>query len=234
MAEEGGALVPAGAARPRAREPLSRARALAAAMVVADAEGLGALTMRRLARERGVEAMSLYHHVRNKDDLLDAMVEAVFAEMALPRDDEAWAVAMRRRACSVREVLTRHPWAIAVVQSRTSPGPATLGHLDALLRCCRRAGFSVALTAHAASLVDSYVYGFVLQEVNLPAADTGGVDAVIEGVLPDLATQHPALYELTVEHVLQPGYRYGDEFDHGLGLVLEALEAAARREAEGG
>ena len=216
------------------RPALTPERVVEAAARVADAAGLSGVSMRSVGRELGVEAMSLYHHVRNKDDLLYAMVEAVFAEMALPRDDEAWAVAMRRRACSVREVLTRHPWAIAVLQSRTSPGPATLGHLDALLRCCRRAGFSVALTAHAASLVDSYVYGFVLQEVNLPAADTGGVDAVIEGVLPDLATQHPALYELTVEHVLQPGYCYGDEFDHGLGLVLEALEAAARREADGG
>lgn len=211
------------------RAPLSRERALTAAIALADAEGLGALTMRRLARELGVEAMSLYHHVANKEEILDGMVEAVFAQIELPGGDDPWGVVMRRRAASVRRALTRHPWAISIMQSRRSPGPATLGHLDAVLRCCRRAGFSVPMAAHAASLIDSYVYGFVLQEVNLPGPETGGIDAVVDGVMPDLAARYPALHELTVELVAQPGYRYGDEFDYGVGLLLDALEAAADR-----
>lgn len=213
----------------RLRAPLTRQRALSAAVALADAEGLGAVTMRRLAGELGVEAMSLYHHVANKDAILDGMVETVFGEFDLPSPTADWKTAMRDRGVSVRRVLTRHPWAISIMQSRTSPGPASLGHLDAVIGCCRRAGFSVEMAAHATSLMDSYIYGFVLQEVNLPSADSGGIDAVIEGVMPDLARDFPDLYELTVEHVMQPGYRYGDEFDHGLGMILDGLEAAALR-----
>lgn len=220
-----------GAARTRA--PLTRHRALVAAVAVADGEGLTALTMRRLARELGVEAMSLYHHVANKEDILDGMVELVFGEIELPDADLPWKVAMRRRGESVRAALLRHPWAISVMQSRRSPGPATLGHHDAVLGCCRRAGFSVPMAAHAFSLMDSYIYGFVLQEVNLPFDESTEMGAAVHEILPDLASSgrpaYPHLTELTVEHVLLPGYRYGDEFDYGLGLVLDGLEAAARR-----
>ena len=115
------------------------------------------------------------------------------------------------------------------MQSRTAPGPATLGHLDAVIGVCRRAGFTVPMAAHALSLIDSYVYGFVLQEVNLPAASSGGVEEVVENVWPGLAEHFPHLAELTVEHVMQPGYRYGDEFDFGLELILDGLAAAALR-----
>jgi AcrR family transcriptional regulator len=185
--------------------------------------------MRRLAGELGVEAMSLYHHVANKGDILDGMVETVFAEFALPSDTAEWKTAMRDRGVSVREALTRHTWAISIMQSRPSPGPGNLGNLDAVIGCCRRAGFSVVMAAHATSLLDSYIYGFVLQETNLPSEDSGGIDAVIEGVMPSLAQDFPHLYELTVEHVMQPGYSYGDEFGFGLELILDGLEAAARR-----
>ena len=211
------------------RIPLSRHRALSTAVALADVEGLGSLTMRRLARELGVEAMSLYHHVANKDEILDGMVELVFAEIEHPAQGVDWKPAMRERAGSVRAALRRHPWAISILQSRTSPGPENLGHLDALIGCFRTAGFSVVMAAHATSLVDSYVYGFVLQEVNLPGEESGGIEAVIDGVLPNLARDFPYLAELTVEHVLAPGYRYADEFDFGIGLILDGLEAAARR-----
>lgn len=211
------------------RAPLSRQRALSAAVALADREGLGSLTMRRLARELDVEAMSLYHHLANKDVILDGMVEIVFGEIELPSQDTDWKVAMRRRGTSVRSVLTRHPWAISIMESRTSPGPATLGHLDAMIGCCRRAGFSVPMAAHAVSLIDSYIYGFVLQEVNLPFDDTSELEEVVEEILPDLSPEHyPHLLELTTDHVLQPGYSYGNEFDYGLGLILDGLEAAAR------
>jgi AcrR family transcriptional regulator len=212
------------------RPPLTRERALTTAVALADAEGIGALTMRRLARELGVEAMSLYHHVANKDEILDGMVDLVFGEIELPADDADWHPAMRDRAISVRAALTRHPWAIGIMESRSTPGPATLQHHDAVIGCCRRAGFSVEMTAHAFSMIDSYIYGFVLQEINLPFDDTDDLGEVVESMMPrPVAERYPNLVELTAEHILQPGYRYGDEFEWGLQLLLAGLEAAAQR-----
>ena len=212
-----------------ARTPVTRDRALAAAVALADAAGLASLTMRRLARELGVEAMSLYHHLANKEEILDGMVELVFGEIELPRGDLDWKEAMLRRGASVRAALTRHPWAISIMESRTSPGPNTIGHLDAMIGACRRAGFSIVMAAHAISLIDSYIYGFVLQEVNLPFDDSSDLDELVGDILPGLTPDtYPHLLELTTEHVLKPGYSYGDEFDFGLGLVLDGLQAAAR------
>jgi AcrR family transcriptional regulator len=124
--------------------------------------------MRKLGEALGVEAMSLYNHVASKSDLLDGMIDIVFSEIDLPSGDGGWKDAMRRRAISAREVLRRHPWAIGLMESRISPGSATLRHHDAVLGCLRRAGFSIELTAHAYSLLDSYIYGFALQEAGLP------------------------------------------------------------------
>src|SRR5687767_3202180 len=157
--------MPAGATT---RGRLSRERVLAAAVVLADAGGIEALTMRRLGEELGVEAMSLYNHVANKDDLLDGMVDLVFAEIGLPAGGPDWRAAMHRRAVSAREVLARHRWAIGLMESRTSPGAATLRHHDAVIGSLRAGGFTVAMAAHAFSLLDSYVYGFALQEASLP------------------------------------------------------------------
>ena len=214
-----------GQAQPRV--PLSRQRALSAAVALADAEGIGSLTMRKLARELGVEAMSLYHHVANKNDILDGMVDMVFSEIDLPSDNTDWKTAMRQRATSLRAALTRHPWAISIMESRTSPGPATLHHHDAVIGCCRTAGFSIEMAAHAFSLLDSYIYGFVLQEVNLPFDDADDLKAVVDAIMPQLsADEYPHLVELTTQHVLQPGYSYGNEFEYGLGLILDGLEAA--------
>src|SRR5687767_10629569 len=199
------------------RVPLSRPRALAAAVALADAEGLESLTMRKLARDLGVEAMSLYHHVKNKTDILDGMVEIVFAEIELPSSRSDWKPAMLQRGHSLRAVLKRHPWAITIMESRTSPGPATLHHLDAMIGCCRNAGFSIVMAAHAVSLIDSYIYGFVMQEVNLPFDNTDDLAVVVEAIMPNLSMEeYPHLVELTTEHVLQPGYDYGDEFEYGL------------------
>ncbi len=212
----------------RSRPALSRERALAAAVALADAEGIGSLTMRRLAHELGVEAMSLYHHVANKTDILDGMVDTVFGEVELPSDCTDWKDAMRQRANSERAALTRHPWAISLMGSRSSPGPATLKHHDAVLGCCRIAGFSVEMAAHAFSLIDSYIYGFVMQEVNLPFDDSDDLGEVVETMMPELsADAYPYLQELTTEYILQPGYSYGNEFEYGLELVLAALATAA-------
>jgi AcrR family transcriptional regulator len=212
-------------ARTTARVPLSRQRALQVAVALADDEGIGSLTMRRLAQELGVEAMSLYHHVANKDEILDGMIDTVFGEIDLPPTTTDWKTAMRRRAHSVRTALSRHPWAISLMESRAAPGPATLRHHDAVIGCLRQAGFTVAMTAHAYSLLDSYIYGFAHQEINLPfdtADETRQLADAIMGRFP--ADEYPHLVELTTEHVLQPGYDYGNEFDFGLDLILDGLE----------
>src|SRR5437763_11757140 len=212
------------------RAPLSRDQVLRAAVILADEGGIGALSMRKLGQALGVEAMSLYNHVAGKEGLLDGMIDIVFGEIGLPDGGEGWRQAMRRRAISAREVLGRHRWAIGLMESRRSPGPATLRHHDAVLGCLREAGFSVELTAHAYSLLDSYIYGFALQEASLPfgtAEETAQVTQQIAGQMP--AGAYPHLAEMATRHVLRPGYHYGDEFEIGLGFILDALDRAASR-----
>jgi hypothetical protein len=134
---------------------------------------------------------------------------------------------MRERARSVRRALSRHRWAIGLMETRTSPGPATLRHHDAVIGCLRRAGFTVRLAAHAFSALDSYIYGFALQERNLPSdtpEETAELARDLLAALP--ADTYPHLAELTAEHVLRPGYDDGDEYEFGLGLLLDGLERA--------
>src|SRR3984893_14110665 len=213
---------------PRPRIPLSRERVLLAAVAFADEHGIASLSMRKLGEVLGVEAMSLYNHVANKDELLDGMVDLVFGEIDLPVGGADWKTAMRERAQSARQALRRHPWAIALMSTRTSPGPATLGHHNAVIGNLRAAGFSVAMTAHAFSALDSYIYGFALQEATLPSGDTEEETAEVARTMMALvpAAEYPHLSELSVEHLLQPGYDYGIEFDFGLDLILDGLERA--------
>ncbi|MFO0572437.1 MAG: TetR/AcrR family transcriptional regulator [Polyangia bacterium] len=216
----------------RERQPVSRERALALAVELADREGLAAVTMRRLAELLGVEAMSLYHHVKNKDTILDGMVDRVFAEIEVPSGGD-WRQAMRRRADSARAALLRHRWALGLMESRTTPGPQNLAHHDAVIGCLRAGGFSVPLTAHAYAVLDSYVYGFVHSELNLPFSTSEETQAVASGIFEQLPPgSYPHLVELTVEHVLKPGYSYGNEFAFGLELILEGLEREKAREKE--
>ena len=210
------------------RSPLTRERVLRAAVALADREGVGSLSMRRLAKQLGVEAMSLYHHVAGKQALLDGMVDLVFGEIELPAADGAWKAAMRRRAVSAREVLGRHPWAINLMESRRSPGPANLRHHDAVIGCLRQAGFPVALTAHAYSILDAYIYGFAVQEASLPFDTPEETAELAEEMMEGFpADAYPHLTELAVQHVLQPGYDYGDEYAFGLELILDGLERLA-------
>jgi AcrR family transcriptional regulator len=207
------------------RTPLSRDRVLRAAVAFADESGIATLTMRKLGEALGVEAMSLYNHVANKGDLLDGMIDLVFSEIDLPSGGAGWKAAMRRRAVSARQALSRHPWAIGLMESRTSPGPATLRHHDAVLGSLRQGGFPVALAAHAFSVLDSYIYGFALQEATLPfeaGEETADLAQMIMARF--TAGEYPYLTELTVEHVLQPGYDYGHEYEFGLDLILDGLE----------
>ncbi|MFJ3927652.1 TetR/AcrR family transcriptional regulator [Streptomyces sp. NPDC090022] len=210
------------------REPLTRQRVLRAAVGLADAGGLETLSMRKLGEAVGVEAMSLYNHVANKEDLLDGMVDLVFGEVELPAPGDDWRPAMRQRAVSMRQVLARHPWAIGLMESRSTPGPATLRHHDAVLGCLRQGGFTLTLTAHAVSVLDSYIYGFALQEKTLPFGspeETAELAGSIMGGFDDGA--YPYLTEIATAHVMRPGYAYGDEFAYGLELILDGLQQAA-------
>ena len=214
------------AAPPRA--PLTRERVLHTAVALADEYGIASLSMRKLGEAVGVEAMSLYNHVANKEELLDGMVDLVFAEIELPIGGADWKTTMRERAASARRALGRHSWAIGLMSARTSPGPATLRHHDAVIGSLRTAGFSIVMAAHAFSAIDSYVYGFALQESSLPFGETEEETAeVAKAMMAQFPTdEYPYLTEFSLEHVLQPGYDYSAEFDFGLDLILDGLERA--------
>jgi AcrR family transcriptional regulator len=206
------------------RRRLSRERVLRGAMAVADAGGIDSLTIRSLARSLGVKPMSVYYYVANKDEILDCIVDLVFSEIELPAPDGDWRVEIRRRADSARKALRAHPWAIGLMESRTSPGPTTLRHHDAVIATLRGAGFSRAMTAHAYALIDSYVYGFALQEAGLPFEGSDSVADIAEPIMERFATgEYPHMVEMATEYYLQPGYDFGDEFQWGLDLILEAL-----------
>lgn len=213
----------------RRRAPLDRERVVRTAVELADRNGVAGLSMRKLAQELGVEAMSLYHHVPDKDALLDAMVDQVFAEIEVPTGGRDWKAAMRSRSHSARAALRRHPWATALLDSRSAPGPATLRHHDTVLGVLRGAGFSVEMAAHAFSLLDAYIYGFAVQETSLPFQGSDDLAAMVTTIMDGaIADEHPHLAELVTQHVLQPGYDYGDEYEFGLELVLDGLERRRR------
>ncbi len=211
---------------------LSRERVLDGAMALADEIGIEAFTIRKLATALGVKPMTIYHHIPSKEAIIDGMVDRVFSEIDPPPTDLDWKPAIRRRLRSAREVLARHPWASPLMESRTSPQPAILAHHDAVLGCFRRAGFSLKMTGHAYALLDAYVYGFALQEANLPATSGEDIAELAETIIEPFTDAYPHLAEFTAGHVLQPGYDFGNEFEFGLDILLDGLEAAVAREAE--
>ena len=185
--------------------------------------------MRKLAQALGVEAMSLYNHVANKPDLLEAMVDVVVDEIWVPSRGDAWKPAMRRRAMSAREVLARHPWAIGLIEATPDPSLDRLRYTEAILGCLRASGFSVAMAIHAFFTLDSYIYGFVLQERSLPIGSTEDVVGVGEQILGGLpADEYPSLREVIVEYD-RTGSEIAQEFEFGLDLILDALEQVATR-----
>jgi AcrR family transcriptional regulator len=218
------------------RVPLSKERVLHAAVTLAARDGIESLTMRKLADELGAGAMSLYHYVPNKEELLDGMVDIVFSEIELPSTDLDWKTAMRRRAISTRRVLNRHRWAVGLMESRMTPGPASLRLHNAVLGCLREAGFSIEMTIHAYSVQDAYIYGFALQEKTLPFDNAEESAAVAEEQVRQfaeraeelqfaaLADEFPYLAEVVAGHVAKVGYDFGHEFEYGLDLILDALE----------
>ena len=213
----------------RRRKPLTRERVLRAAVALADRHGVDALTMRRLGGKLGVEAMALYKHVANKDEILDGIAELVVGQIEIPAPGSEWRTAMRQRAISARRVLQRHPWAIGLMESRGSSGPATLRYVDAVLATLRAGGFSAEMATHAFWLLDSYVYGHVIQEISLPIGTSEQTTPAAGQMLdqPDIGG-YPHLAEVAAE-AMTSGYDIDREFEFGLDLVLDALEGVRTR-----
>ena len=208
------------------REPLSRERVLTAAMALADEGGIESLSMRKLGRALGVEAMSLYKHVENKDDLLDGILDMVVAEIQLPASERDWKLALRKRAISAREALLRHPWAAALLESRVTPTPTKLRYFEWVVATVRNAGFSLELAMRAFLCMDSHIYGFVAQELSWPFEDKQGLDDVAAELLTRIPVdEFPNLIEMT-QHAMQAGPAGKEEFEFGLDLILDGLERA--------
>jgi AcrR family transcriptional regulator len=204
------------------RPPLNRERILHAAMTIADVDGLEALSMRRLGAALGVEAMSLYHHVASKDALLDGITDLALSDVQLPAPGGDWRAGVRTIARSTHEALMRHPWAAALMLSRTIP--SRFRYMEALLGHLRTGGLSAGQTDHAYHALDSYIAGFTLWQVGL---------ALDEGDLPDLARtflatldeeQNPYLIEHVHEHLREPDPSDQGSFAFGLELILDGLE----------
>ena len=211
------------------RQPMTRERVLAAALALADEIGTTDLTIRRLADALDSKPMTIYHHVPSKDEILDGIVDLVFAEIELPDPDLDWKRAVRGRCMSARRVLAKHSWAVPLMESRRSPGPATLLHHDAVVACLRRE-LSLTMTGHAYAMLDAFVYGFAIQEAALPEPGDEMTEVAAEIATDELAEHFPALHEFAVERAMQPGYDFGEEFEYGLDLILDALEARSRRD----
>jgi AcrR family transcriptional regulator len=208
------------------RTPLSRERVLRAAVELADREGFESLTMRKLADALGAGAMSLYHHVANKEQLLAGMIDLVFAEIELPTTDVEWRVAMRRRAHSTRAALNRHRWAVGRMEG-AHEGLSNARVHDAVLGCLRGAGFSLEETVQAMSVQDAYIYGFALQEKDVPfeTVEEGAEVAASQGWDDEaLAQMFPHLAEVVAGHVAKVGFDFTKAFENGLDLILDALE----------
>jgi AcrR family transcriptional regulator len=219
-----------------ATEPLSKERVVQAAVALAVRDGIESLSMRKLADELGAGAMSLYHYVPNKERLLDEMVDIVFSEIELPPTGGDWKSAMRRRAISTREVLNRHRWAVGLMESRATPGPASFRVHNAVLGYLRDGGFSIEMTIQAYSVLDAYIYGFALQEKHVPFDSAEESAAVAEEQARQfaeqaeerqsaaLAEEFPYLAEVVAGHVATVGYDFATAFEYGLDLILDALE----------
>ena len=203
---------------------LSREQVITAAVALADEQGIEGLTMRSVAHRIGGEAMSLYRHVANKEDLVDGMVDIVFAEIDLPAGT-GWRVAMRGRAVSARQALGRHPWAIGLMESRVRPGPANLGHHDAVLQVLLGSGFSSATATRIYNVLDSYVYGFALQERGLPVGTPEQMAEVGEAILRQMPTDDYPHLARVGRDLIEAGFDYRGEFEFGLDLILDSLEA---------
>ena len=200
---------------------------LETAVALADRHGLEWLSMRKLADELGVAAMSLYYYVPNRVALVDGMIDIVFSEIEPPSLEDDWKAAMRRRAISTRQALNRHRWAVGHMEGRTTHGPANLRLHDAVLGCLRAAGFSIEMTVHAYSVQDAYIYGFSLQETDMASETPDDFAAEAQRQMreyEDVLAAFPHLVEVVGGYVAKSGYDYATEFVFGLDLILHALD----------
>lgn len=210
-------------------QPITKEQILRTAMRLADEGGLDAVSMRRIGKQLGVEGMALYNHIENKDAILDGIMELVLSEIVVPSPGTDWKEAMRRRAHSARTVFARHPWAIGILEARSEDSsPRRLDYYDSILGSLRDAGFDNQMAMRGFSILDAYIYGFILQEASLPFDDPAGLQEVGTDLLRQMADAYPHLAAVT-EQVLSAGYDFEEEFSFGLDLVIEALEGVRDR-----
>ncbi len=216
--------------RPRGAKPLHRDRVLEAAVALADRDGIGSVSMRRLGQELGVDPMSIYNHVRDKDDLLDGMVDVVVGEIGpLPSPGRGWKTATRATILSARATMLRHPWAARIIETRTAPSPATLHYMDDVVGMLRTGGFSLDLTHHALHVLGSRIFGF---NQDLFDDSEGGPDpAATAAIAEQMAASFPNVSELAAAVSHDGGLGACDddvEFAFGLDLILDGLERLRR------
>jgi len=179
--------------------------------------------MRNVAKELGVEAMSLYHHVADKESLLDGLADWIIEQIELPEVTDPWLAAMSARAHSAHTILAAHPWAIALIESRPTPGKPLLRHHDRIVGCLLESGFSAELATHAFSAIDAYVYGFTLSEANLPFLPGNGAEETFANDVAPAPDEYPYLARSLGELMDAGPYSYAAEFDYGLELILEGF-----------
>lgn len=209
------------------KSPLTRERIVEAAVALADAGGFDSLSMRSLAAELGAAPMALYRHVTNKEDLLDGMVDVVFAQMYPPAIGGDWKAELRKRAVSARAALQQHRWAVGLMETRMHPGPASAAHHNATMGCLRQAGFPFREAVHAYNLLDSYAYGFALQEQTIPFETPEESAEMAKTTVGDQGSEFPFLEEVVAE-LATKGFDYTEEFEFGLEFILDGLERYKR------
>jgi AcrR family transcriptional regulator len=203
-----------------------------AAAEVADAGGVVAVTMRSVAKVCGVEAMSLYYHLANKDALLDSLADWVFEQINLPDLDDHWRIGMITRAHSARSVLSKHPWALGMLESRPTPGEELLRHHDRILACLLGGGMTPVLAAHAFSVIDSYIYGFVLTEASISSSPENLVEEGFTAEVAKQAEKYPSMALIAMDAINDYNFTFEDEFDYGLNLILDGFEERLRSHSE--
>jgi AcrR family transcriptional regulator len=208
-----------------ARVPLSRNRVLEGAIRLADSGGIESLSMRKLAQELGVEAMTLYYHVANKDDILNGIVDIVVGEFDLPTRGGEWKPEIRKTAISAHEVLVLRPWAASLVLTAAGVSPARLRYMDSILGCFRDAGFSAEMTDHAYHAIESHIMGFTLWEVGMDLGSKEDLAALATDFLEALPVdEFPHLAEHVEQHLKPRRTDDPGEFAFGLELILDGLE----------
>jgi AcrR family transcriptional regulator len=218
--------------RGRANTLLTQRAIIEAAAEVADAGGVAAVTMRSVAKVLGVEAMSLYYHLANKDALLDSLADWVFEQITLPDLKDHWRVEMMKRAHSARSVLSKHPWALGMLESRPTPGEKLLRHHDRILGCLLGGGMTPVLAAHAFSAIDSYIYGFVLTEASISSSPENLVEEGFSAEVAKQAEKYPNMALIAMAAVNDYNFTFEDEFDYGLNLILDGFEERLHSQGE--